>query len=294
MPDCDIILSKLKAALISASPVLIPEDSYNDIFDFLVAQTKADSFQNRLLPLTGMKQVDDASTAATEGNLAGYGYAERLADGIIALTIQFPAAVCRLKAINKLVGMKGYAFMVDEKKQLVGAKAAGGVKGLKIESLSVDNTNSLWRDGANVKTVKLKITFGSDTEFIETLRVLQVADFDEDLLSGLQTVELDKVGELTYRVQTACNGVNLYNVGTLATALADKDLWRVTNLVTGASLAVTTVAPIAEKGAFELTLSAPPTAPYRLGVTLAAPSVLEGKGAAGIEQMEVFIDNVKA
>lgn len=292
LPDCDIVLDKPLAITLSASQQSFSEDVFSDLFAALVAATKVDDSQSRQLPLTGMKQVDDNSVAPTEGTLAGYGYVEPLADGTIAMTFQFPAGLCRSKTLNRLKGLKGYAFIVDAKKQLVGAKDGTGIKGLKFDSLMVDNTGSLWKDGQNVKTIKLKITFGSDVEMIEALRVVKLDEFDADKLNGLQAVEMVKVGALTYRVQTECNGINLFD--RYKTQLGDKAVWVVTDLTTGQTKTITSVAAIESSKSFEVSFDTAPVAPYALGVSLAAPSVLTTSGLPGIEQADEFIDNVKS
>lgn len=291
LPVCDVKLGKPIAAFFANKSVEITPQDQNDLLAFFQSKTQVDDFQKRVLPVTGMKQIDDGYTAPTEGTLAGYGYSEQLGDGVMKSTIHFPTSLCRAKSLYGLNGYNGRVFVLLDNGVLVGTRLSNGnIIGLPLENLGVQVTGGLFGDGANVKTVQLILTFGSDKEMIKNMAAIKY-NFNVDEVIGLQNVVLEKVSELSYQVVAECGRANLYDAykGDLASAA----LWLVSNTQTGSPIVLTTVTAVDSSKSFTLTPGTALTKPYKINIQLAPVSELESAGVVGFEQPAPFIDDVK-
>jgi hypothetical protein len=285
---CDVVPGKPVALIFAPKEVQLSEADKADPLAFFERAIAASNPSLRALPVSGILQNDFNNTEANMGTLAGYGYSEKLADAMMGDVFQFKMSICRAKALQQLDGYSGRLFILTDNNMIIGSTLNGGkMAGLPLVSCSV-TSDSFHQNAQAVVPVKITVSYGSDIQLFKSLAVVGYS-FDAEELSGIASVTLKKVSERTYQVVTKCNDVNLYDK--YAAQLATAALWKVTNLNTGAAIAVTTVTSVPAQKGFTLTLSSAPAAPYRIGVTIADLSTLAGAGIEGLEQSEVYVDS---
>jgi hypothetical protein len=286
-PDCDIQFGKIEALIFGSKSVVITPTDLNDLLSFFQEKAIADNYNDRVLPVTGMKQVEPSYTAPTFGSLTGYGYSEKQSDGSLGDNVQFPLSLCRAKSMFGLDGYNGRVFVLLDNGILIGTRTAeGNLIGLPLESVSTQLPNGTWRNGSSIPVVQLGLVFGSDKKVISNMGAVKY-DFDTDELDGLQNLTLSKVDTLEYKVQTECDSIDLYD--TYKVKLANPELWIVTNTLTGATLTVSNVSADDSNKTFKLTVDKL-NAPYKINVRLASVSKLTAEGIEGFEQPRVLID----
>lgn len=288
---CDIVPGKPVLLIFAPKEVQLSEADKLDPLSFFESAVKNNNPALRALPVSGIAQNDANNVDANMSTLSGYGYAKKLADAAFGDIFQFPMSICKAKALKMLDGYSGRVFILTDNGIILGSKLSNGnVAGIPLLNVSV-SSDGFHENGQNIVVVKITTSYGSETQILKNIEAVSYS-FDADEIEGITSLALKKVGALTYQVVSKCSGVNLY--GTHADALAAGALWKVTNLNTGATVALSTVTKVADKEAFLLTPSDALGAPYKIGVTLADLSTLSAAGVVGFEQAEVFVDNVTA
>jgi len=288
LPDCDIKLSKPVTLFFAPKSVEITPTDANDLRAFFQDKTQLDDHGKRVIPVSGIRQVDDGYAEPTTGTLSGYGYSEQLSDGTLTSTFHFVSTLCRAKSLLGLNGYTGRAFILLDGGILLGTRLSNGnIIGLPVESVGTKFAGGIMGDGQNIKTVQLMVTFGSDKQVIRDATAIK-CDLDQYAIVGLQNIILNKAGALEYQVLTECGSVSLYD--DYESNLADSSLWKLTKS-DGTAVNVTTVAAVPTNKSFKITATGL-TPPYKINVALDSVSKLVAKGIIGFEQVTPFVDNV--
>ncbi|MCL1942624.1 MAG: hypothetical protein FWF54_03620 [Candidatus Azobacteroides sp.] len=284
LPNCDIKPGKPSGLLFCTEDVQIPNTA--DVLSVFKEKVIAENPEDRVFPIYGMKQVDNGYTEPTQGTLAGYGYSEKLADGTIISTFNFPMQICVAKMLAGTDGFRGRVFILCDNGILLCERGSDG----NYIGLNVDNVgfqmNTPFGDGQNVAVVKISVNFGSDLRMAKSIFGIK-ADFGANDLPGLIDLSLTQWTPMTFVVTTTCMGSNLFDG--YKTELSTATIWNVTRLDTNTKVTVTSVTPDAVKSAFKLTLSGTIPANTALKVSLAPPSQLDNAGISGYAQADPVI-----
>jgi hypothetical protein len=288
LPKCDVIPGQPVLLVFTPADFALTQVQQEDLLHSLQQQARHDSAVRRIYPVGGIKQVEAANTEAAMGTLAGYGYQEKLADAVLGDKFSFPMSLCRAKALKTLDGFSGRVLIFTSNGIMLCSRYSDGrIAGIPAPSVAI-SISGLTKDGANVKTVSLSVTYGTDAVLLKSIHAIKY-DFDVDELTALQAVRLRRTANFMYKVETTCGGVELFDY--YSAELAQTSLWKAVDMLTGADLTVAAVNADASSKSFGLTLSPAPAGAYRIAVSLAAQSALIAAGIDGYDLIEPLVDN---
>ena len=285
LPGCDVKPGKPVGLLFCSDDTEMTPSQAGDVLSYFKPMLTAEDPEKRILPVYGMKQVDSGYTEPTEGTLAGYGYSEKLADGTIKETFNFPLQICVAKMLTNFDGFSGRVFILcDNGVLLVERKSNGNYTGIKVDNAGFQ-MNAPFGDGQNISVVKISLSLGSDKRLAKALWGIKT-DLEKEDLPGLIDLTLTQISPLKFSVTTACSGSNLFD--SYKNELATAGVWSVINTFSGYAVTVSAVASDAVTKAFTLTI---PSVPVNtsLKVSLALPSELEAAGISGYAQSSPII-----
>ena len=277
-PRCDVKLETPTGILFVPRDTVVTATDADDLLGFIQGKAREDSTMLRWYPILGIEQITDSSEEPVTGNLAATGYSEKLRDGASIYLFEYPARLCRAKALKQFDQWDGGAYLITSDKKLWGRMQKDGSLAPYLPS-SVSVYGGGFSDGQNIVTSKLNVNMGPQGKFIEQSGFFGFeVDDDIDAIIGLQTVFLNPVGANQYQVITKCDRTNLFDL--YNTELADDTLWEVTEAASGATTTITSVSANAANKSFTVVFTAPTGKYY---VSLAKVSVLENKGVVGYE-----------
>ncbi|MDR1594297.1 MAG: hypothetical protein LBS43_07435 [Prevotellaceae bacterium] len=285
LPRCDVKMNTPIAVIFAPRDAKISKSDADDLIALIKAKSKDDSSLLRWYPVVGIEQITDSSEEPVTGNLAATGYTEKLRDGATIYLFEYPARLCKAKALKQFDQWDGGVCVISNDKKLWGRVTADGSLAPYLPS-SVAVYGGGFNDGQNVITSKLQINFGQQGQFIEESGFFGFEE-DDDIsgLTGLQNLVIAATGTNKFSVTTKCDRVNLFDL--YADELADVDLWKVTKASDGSAVTVSAATKNATTKDFTVTFTAPTVKYY---VSLAAVSDLEAKGIVGYESGRLTVN----
>lgn len=249
----------------------------DDIVADIQADILATSHTDRIFPISRFITITDNSEAPTI-NTSGYGDKEVVKDGAYDWTFLHKEGGFSLhRRLRRNNANNCEVLLWDKNNVLWGTLAVdGGMKGITTDYLYEEKVKM--PDGTNMAQYNLHMVLPKPEQLNEYAAYVQLTSDPEDLFKGLIDLELVQVsvaaGKATIKVQTKCEGVNLYD--TYSTALASAALW--TCAKAGAAVTITGVVADDDTSAFEVSFTG--TGVHTIGLT--NPTALETAGVGGL------------
>lgn len=286
LPQCDVKMETPVGVLFVPRNAVIAATEGDDLLKFIQDKTKENSSLLRWFPILGIEQITDSSEEPVTGNLASTGYSEKLRDGASIYMFEYPARLCKAKALKQFDQWNGGVYFITSDFKLWGKMQKDGSL-VPYTPSSVAVYGGGFGDGQNIITSKLQINMGPQGKFIEQSGFFGFDSEDDiDTITGLQTIILAPTGTANqYQVLTKCDRMNLYDL--YNTELANGTAWKATLASTGADVILSGVTANAGDKSFTVAFGAAPTESYYL--SLADVSALETEGIVGYESEKLKI-----
>lgn len=222
-----------------------PSKSYRSTqFEELKGVLQADTVETgktRIHPIFRFVEMADSSEDVSIQTL-GYGAKIPIKEGKFDWTFRFlKGGLCLLSNLRQFNGLNKKAIFVDEDNNLWGViNADGDFTGFTLDFVYAYPFKAT--DGSKANEYRIRLVQSKPEEW-DSYGVFQASWDVEETLKGIVNLHLDEVaietGQVTIRVETACDKVNLYD--DYKTELADTNLWTVTKVSDGSDVSVTSV-----------------------------------------------------
>lgn len=284
---CSLIPAWIKGMIIVPNAFTITEANSVNLQTFLEDAAKNPSKANRIFPIHNFVGMTDNSEDVVTESL-GYGDAIPIRDGNYSWTFRFiQGGICLLRALQTYNGSNVSVLFYDDNGVLYGRNTTAGLMGVPLISFFA----AKWSVSDSTTIAGFNVTVMFNPKHLnKNLGFISDDNFDPLMIVGLQDLNITPVCAQTSTILSAsvtasCAGENLFDL--YSDELADGSLWEARNSATGATLAITSVAPNVATKAFTVTLTAART--NDTIVSLKGVDVLEAAGIMGVESKPVII-----
>lgn len=285
--DCPLIPKHIIGMFIVPKDFVLTESDLEDLKTSLEDATKANSQNERILPVHNFVGMEDNSEDLVEETL-GYGGISVIREGRYNLTFQLgQGGLCLLNSLRKFNGRPVRVLLYDAAGVLYGYKDGSTIKGIPVELFYA--LPFTFSDGSGTTTA-FRIRLVIDPSYLND-NLAFVATSGEGFLlqeiEGLLDIRLEETTGsanpvLKIKGFAGCGSQNVLK--DYATELADEGMWVATNPATGAPVVITSVA-INDDGIATVTLDS--ASDVRL--SLVGVTALEAAGVVGYESRPITI-----
>lgn len=294
VPPCDLAKKKIKGAIFADKDVTFTGADVASVAAFIAAvKTKTTAARgSRVYPIWDILNFEDNTGDPATGGIGNLTTATIITqDAVPSFRFGYNGTEARHKRMAAMVGASLDVFFVDEAYAVYGTQDAEGVfGGFSVLQAYADTSKFPVADAIN--QYSFRVTLGSITEYRDN-SLYVVTNSGILAAVGLVNVQLSQLSEAAnvHKIQAiADGGTNLQPL--YGTAIAGLT-WTATNLETGASFAVTSVAEDAALEAFTVTLDAAAwtalTAGDRVQINGPSAAALAGVNVKPFEMISVIV-----
>lgn len=295
-PQCDVALGSIKYILLTQGK----EFTESELTD---ATTLKAAIKAAMLGVRGtsgkvylfpyVNESEDNSGDAVVGSLAD-GFEKTLLDAVPKYIMRSGAVgFSQNQAMCAFNGFSGKMYIIDSNNRFAyRIKSDDGGKGFAVGDVYTNPPK--FGNTAAINTVQTRVTFASADELkLPSIGLVQL-DFNITDLVNIEDVQIvEKAARATNVVtvggKTVYGSVDIYDA--YADALNATARWDVTNLTTGASMTITSVAKDATNKGWDITIDSTEFSALASGTKVAVnikdPATLEGAGVTGIEGIQI-------
>lgn len=294
VPPCDLAKKKIKGVIFADKGVTFTGADVASVAAFIAAvKTKTTAARgSRVYPIWDILNFEDNTGDPATGGIGNLTTATIITqDAVPSFRFGYNGTEARHKRMAAMVGASLDVFFVDEAYAVYGTQDAEGVfGGFSVLQAYADTSKFPVADAIN--QYSFRVTLGSITEYRDN-SLYVVTNSGILAAVGLVNVQLSQLSEAAnvHKIQAiADGGTNLQPL--YGTAIAGLT-WTATNLETGASFTVTSVAEDAALEAFTVTLDAAAwtalTAGDRVQINGPSAAALAGVNVKPFEMISVIV-----
>jgi len=258
IPSCPINPDIIVGAILTDPNKVYTLTDLADLKAAMIASVMATG-TNRIHPIFRFVELTDGTEAETIVTM-GYGPKIIVKEGAFDWTFRFmKGGLCFNANLRSFNDLEKAVIFVDNTGKLYGVKTdEGGLRGFALDQ--VFTANFKLNDGSAPNKYVIRFLQSNPKEW-DTFAMYdpkaQTVPWDaETALKGILDIELVEVssgnGEATFKVQTKCDKVNLYD--DFSTELADKVLWTLETSA-GDSVTITTLVAVPASKSFQMTFT---------------------------------------
>lgn len=280
IPSCGLDIKQIAGIILTPPGAKILAADMADLQTAISAKTLA-APSSRWYPIMNILAMSSDNSEAPVKQTFGYGTSKIIRDGNYDWTFQYDATLCTHKQIRNFNTQKWGFFAIDDNGVVLGYKDGDDLAAIPLLQFFA----APWKaaDGSNETQYTINLVF--KPKYANELAGFISTQDEFDIftaVAGLLNVVIKEVtalaagGVVVVKALMSCGGANLY--GTYKTALSIVGAWVIKNALTGAVIALTTVAANDAGEQFTLTIDATdpayPVTPDKLTISLATPTAL--------------------